>query len=219
MTGERVPDDLVLTRVEMRNVVERAARGLPWFDGLTAGELRQIATELNLDRAALDQALTEVISQSSARRPINRFLSRYGSLLALAAAGAGAGWLDAWLMRFSIQGHLPIVIALLGVTLANLWSRRRKAQLSRYVIETFVTWLLYGVAWCLTSGQVAENLVLWSVLSPSAATVLGWALMRGPLSRGAKESTISRTPETGRPIRPSGSADEWMRHRVPRGPE
>ena len=66
MKRERLPDDMVLSEEEVREIVERAARELPASSGITVAELRQIAAELDIDPKALTRALDQVVGLPTA---------------------------------------------------------------------------------------------------------------------------------------------------------
>ncbi len=212
MIDEKSSDDFVLTDAQMREVIERATRELPPASGITVAELRRIAGELDIDPISLERALDQVISLPVAGQPIRNWLRRHlttlghlvdpllpnkGRLVGGALLGGIAGWLNAFLMSLAMQGHYPIALIMVGFTLANVLSRRLDRGLARFLAETYVMWGAYAAFWAGTYGDVTENLVLWVALWTSAATVLGWLLMRGPSGGGAHPSLPAPDSETG----------------------
>jgi hypothetical protein len=112
-------------------------------------------------------------------RQIDQFLPPKGRLVAGGLFGGIAGWLNAFLADgFAVQIHYPIAIAMVGITVANLLSRRLDRSLFKFLAETVATWGLYAVLWAATYGHVTENLVLWVGLWTAAAAITGWMLMR-----------------------------------------
>ena len=206
MKDKRSSDDVVLSDAQMREVIERATRELPRPSGVTVEELRQIAAELDIDPGSLERALDEVIGFPVAGQPIRSwfrrqltklghlvdpFLPNKGRLVFGALFGGIAGWLNAFLMTFSIQSHYPVALVMLGMTFANLLSRRRDRQFPRFVAETVATWGVYAVSWAVTYGGVTGNLVLWVLLWTCVATFLGWLLMRAPSGDGNHPSLLA----------------------------
>jgi hypothetical protein len=92
--------------------------------------------------------------------------------------------MNAFLMGFSINAHYPIALAMIGITVANLLSRRLDRDRSRYFAETLAMWGLYGLSWTLTYGRVTDNLVKWVLLWTSLAFIGGWRLLRAPSGGG-----------------------------------
>jgi hypothetical protein len=193
--NERMPDDMLLSEAQMRDIIERASRELPASTGITVAELRQIAAELDIDAKSLERAFDEVVGLPIADQPVRTwirrklttlgrlvdpFLPKKGRFVAGALFGGLAGWLNAFLMGFSLNGHYPIACAMIGITLANLLSRRLDRDRSRYVAETLAMWGLYGASWALTYGDVTGNLVQWVLLWTSLALLGGWRLLRAP---------------------------------------
>lgn len=201
MKERQLPDEIVLSDAQVRDVIERATRVVPERNGITVADLRQIAAELDIDTRALDAALDQVIGLPVPGRPIrswfkrqiatlgrvtDSFLPQSGRLIGSAIFGGIAGWLNAFLMVFSLNGHSPIGAAMIGLTIANLLSRRLDRNLPRYLAETYATWGSYGVLWSITYGHVTQNLVLWIALWTSLATVSGFLLVRDSSRRGGK---------------------------------
>lgn len=90
---------------------------------MTVAELRRIAQELDIDAESLERALDEMISLPVAGQPIRNGFKRQlttlghlvdpllpskGRLVGGALFGGIAGWLNAFLMTFAMQGHYPI---------------------------------------------------------------------------------------------------------------
>ena len=219
MATDRLPDGMVLSEAQLRDVIERAVRTAPKREGITIAELREIAAELDIDARALDRALDEVIGLPIVGRPVrtwlkrqftklgryvDRFLPQSGRFVALGVIGAVAGWLNAFLMVFSVNGHYPIGSVMLGVTVANLLSRSVDKKFARYLGEIFATWVMYGILWSTTYGGVTQNLVVWCVLWIALATLAGSFLVRDPWNRGdatpllphASTETPSVAPES-----------------------
>src|SRR5688572_22056950 len=159
MRKRQPPQDLVLSDAEVRDVIERALRAETMRTGVTVAELRQIAAELDIHPHALELALDQVVGLPLPGKPIrswlkrqmtrlgrlaDSFLPRTGRLIGFGMFGAIAGWLNAFLPTFSFNPHYPIAAAMVGLTLANLLSRRVDQKLRRFISETFATWLLYG---------------------------------------------------------------------------
>src|SRR5688572_12196340 len=139
MRKRQPPQDLVLSDAELREVIERALRAEPARGGVTIAEVRQIAAELDIDPRALDVALDQVVGLPVAGKPIHSwlkrqmtrlgrladsFLPRTGRLIGFGMFGAIAGWLNAYLPTFSFNPHYLIAAAMVGLTMANLLSRR-----------------------------------------------------------------------------------------------
>src|SRR5688572_15236570 len=170
--------DLVLTDDEVRDVIQHALREESARGGITITELRQIAAELDIEPRALELALDQVVGLPIPGKPIrswlkrrmtklgrlaDAFLPQTGRLVGLGLFGAIAGWLNAFLPTITFNPHYPIAAAMIGVTLANLLSRRLDQKLRRFITETLATWLLYGVAWSATYGGVNDRIVFWVV--------------------------------------------------------
>lgn len=197
-------DDIVLSEAQVRDVIERATRVVPEKTGLTVSELRQIAIELDIDSRAFEAALDRVVGLPVTGQPIrswfkrgmatvgrlaDSFLPQSGRLIGIALCGGIAGWLNAFLLRFSLNGHYPVAAAMIGLTVANLLSRRLDRNLPRFLVETFAQWGAYGLLWSFTYGQVTQNLVLWIVLWTTLATISGFLLVRDS-SRGDGHSQL-----------------------------
>lgn len=208
MRNERLPDDMVLSEAQMRDIIERATREMPLSTGITVAELRQIAAELDIDPKSLERAFDEVIGLPIADRPVRTWLKRQltklgrlvdpflpkkGRLVAGALFGGIAGWLNAFLMEFSINGHYPVAFAMIGITLANLLSRRLDRDFRHYFAETLATWGLYGLSWALTYDGITSNLVIWVLLWTSLAVIGGLRLMRAPLDGGDQPPLLPYT--------------------------
>lgn len=193
MKKAQLPDEIVLSEAQVRDVIGRAVRVVPERNGITLSDLRQIAAELDIDPGALEAALDQVIGLPVPGRPIrswfkrqvatlgrftDSFLPQSGRLIGSAIFGGIAGWLNAFLMVFSLNGHYLIAAGMIGLTIANLLSRRLDRNFPRYLAETFATWGSYAVLWSITYGQVTQNLVGWFVLWTSLATVFGLLLVR-----------------------------------------
>ncbi len=193
MKKRRPNQDLVLTDGEVRDVIQRALREESTREGITITELRQIAAELDIEPRALERALDQVVGLPTPGKPIrswfNRqmtkagrladaFLPRTGRLIGLGLFGAIAGWLNAFLPTFTYNPHYTISAAMIGLTFANLLSRRLDQKLRLFITETLATWLLYGVAWSATYGGVNDRIVFWVIFWASQATMLGYILMR-----------------------------------------
>jgi hypothetical protein len=193
MKKRRPPQDLVLSDAEVRDVIDRAVRTQTRPNGVTIAELRQIAAELDIDPNAFEQALDQVVGMPIPGKPIRSWLKRQmtklgrltdaflpqtGRLIGFGMFGAIAGWLNAYLMDFSINAHYATAAAMIGLTAANLLSRRLDQKLARFITETLAQWVLYGAAWSVTYGGVTDNLVIWVVFWTSQASMLGYILMR-----------------------------------------
>ena len=193
MKKPRPHQDLVLTDEEVRDVIQHALREESARGGITITELRQIAAELDIEPRALELALDQVVGLPIPGKPIrswlkrrmtklgrlaDAFLPQTGRLIGLGLFGAIAGWLNAFLPTFTFNPHYPIAAAMIGLTMANLLSRRLDQKLRRFIMETLATWLLYGVAWSATYGGVNDRIVFWVVFWVSQATMLGYILMR-----------------------------------------
>jgi hypothetical protein len=195
MRKRQPPQDLLLSDAELRDVIERALRAEPKRGGVTIAELKEIAAELEIDPSALDRALDQVIGLPVPGKPIRSWLKRQmtrlgrladsflpqtGRLIGFGMFGAIAGWLNAFLPTFSFNPHYPIAAAMVGLTIANLLSRRLDQKLARFISETIATWILYGAAWSLTYGGVNDRIVVWVIFWASQACMLGYILMRDP---------------------------------------
>lgn len=212
MMKRKPPQDLVLSDAEVRDVIERAVRVDTDRAGVTIAELRQIAAELDIDPHALEVALDQVVGTPIPGKPVRSWLKRQltklgrladaflpqtGRLIGFAIFGALAGWINAFMMTFSINVHYPTAAAMIGLTIANLLSRRLDRKLARYVAETLATWMLYAGAWSVTYGGVTDNLVVWFVFWTSQATMLGYILMRDSSSREDATPLPASTAEHG----------------------
>jgi hypothetical protein len=201
---------MVLSEAQMRDIIERATRELPQSTGITVAELRQIAAELDIDPRSLERAFDEVIGLPIVDQPVRTwlrrqltelgrladpFLPKKGRLVAGALFGGIAGWLNAFLMGFSVNGHYPIAFAMIGITLANLLSRRLDRDFPRYLVETLAMWGLYGLSWTLTYGGITGNLVIWVLLWTSLAFIGGWRLVRAPFGDGGQPPLVPLTAD------------------------
>jgi hypothetical protein len=93
----KIPDDLILSESQVRQVIELAAQMPTRRDGVTLAELRQIASELDIEQDALDQALKEVLARPSARlraSSLGHRLAHHGRALLGAIIGGSLGWLS-----------------------------------------------------------------------------------------------------------------------------
>ena len=193
MDNERLPKHMVLSDEQVRQVIERAVRSQPKGTGISIAELRQIAAELDIDSHALEQALDQVVGLpiegppvrswlkrkfNSVGRFVDRFLPQRGRLVYSVLIAGLAGWLNAFLMDFSINAHYPIAAVMIGGMLLNLLSRRPDHRFRAFVAETLGMWVVYGTAWALTFGGVTDNLVVWCVLWSSLG-LLGWFVSGG----------------------------------------
>ena len=212
MKKRELSDEIVLTDAEARDVIERAVRVLPERDGITVADLREIAAELDIDPRALEAALDQVIGLPVPGHPVRSWLKRHaaklgrvtdsilpqnGRLIGSAIFGGIAGWLNAFLMVFSVNGHYSIATAMVGVTVANLLSRRLDRNYPRYLAETFATWGAYGALWSITYGHVTPNLIAWLVLWTSLATVMGFFLVRDSSRSGGAPHFLSEAIQQG----------------------
>ncbi|HUF50241.1 MAG TPA: hypothetical protein VMN60_05375 [Longimicrobiales bacterium] len=224
MKKKRLPGDMMLSEDQVRDVIERAAREVPESSGITVAELQQIAAELDISPKALERALDDVVGLNAADRPVrgwldrqvaklgrhvDPFLPRRGCVVLGAIFGGVAGWLNAFLMTFAINGHYAIAAAMVGITFANLLSRRRGRQFPRFLAETLVLWVAYAVAWSATYGGVTQNLIVWVALWTSMATLFGSLLLRDPgagdgdISAETSSSQDALATRADRPILPS----------------
>jgi hypothetical protein len=215
MRKRQPPRDLVLSDDEVRDVIARAVRA-PRDPGVTIAELQQIAAELDIDPKALELALDQVVGMPIPGKPIRSWLKRQltkigrvadaflpqsGRLVGFAMFGVIAGWLNAFLMTFSINGHYPIAAAMIGLTIANLLSRRLDRKLTRYITETLAAWISYAVAWSVTYGGVTDNLVVWVVFWTSQATMLAYLLMRDSSESDDGSPIAATTPGSDPAVR------------------
>jgi hypothetical protein len=225
MGNRELPDDMILSEAQLREVIERAARMEPSAEGVTVAELRQIASELNIEPRAIQQALDEVIGLPIPGHPIrtwlkrgltrlghevDRYLPEKGRLLIGAAFGSIAGWLNAFIPDgFGINTHYPVAIAMVGFTALNLLSRRVDKRLFKFLTETLAMWLVYGVFWATTHGEATESLVIWLAMWTALASGAGW-LMIGRNSRQDGQGPLSpaQSEEGGR----LESADQQEHH-------
>ncbi len=76
MKQRQLPDEIVLSDAQVRDVIERATRVVPERNGITVADLRQIATELDIDPRALEAALDHVIGLPVPGRPIRSWFNR-----------------------------------------------------------------------------------------------------------------------------------------------
>jgi hypothetical protein len=222
---------MVLSESQLRDVIERAVRVLPEKTGVTVAELREIAAELDIDPRALERALDDVIGLPIPGQPVRTWLKRQitklgrltdrvlpqtGRLATFGLLGAIAGWLNAFLMVFALNGHYPIAAAMLGLTLANLLSRRLDKNFSRYLAETFAQWGCYAVLWSLTYGNVTQNLVIWFVLWTALASAAGWFMVRDRDNDGQYTPSLPQSsPDTAMPGAqdPNSARRERISHR------
>jgi len=223
MGRHEFPEDLVLTEAQLRAVIERATRAEPRPEGTSIAVLRQIAAELDIDPAALERALDEVVGLPVRGKPvhswINRRVTRLGHALdlvlprkgRLAAGlllGGSLGWLSAEValglrlpsgMGSSGSGafvDVPITIALVLLTLANSLSRRLDGRFARYLAELAATWGAFVIAWGVTAGGVSGDLARGALLISMAAAVWGWLVVRRKSAGGPD------TPERVLPVTP-----------------
>jgi len=202
-----LPDDLVLSESQVRDVIERAVRAEARSDGTSIAMLRQIAQELEIDPVALERALHDVVGLPVKGKPIRSwisrrvtrlchavdlFLPRKGRLVAGLMLGGSLGWLSAHIavgLRVvigTITGtsgsaafiDVPIAIVLILLTLANSLSRRLDGHFVRYLAETGVTAGAFASAWALTAGRFTIDLATGVALYTAAAAVWGWFVVR-----------------------------------------
>lgn len=214
MTQPQLPDDIVLSDAQVRDVIERAVRVVPERSGITVAALREMAAELDIDPRALEAALDKVIGLPVPGHPVRSWFKRQiatlgrftdsvlpqsGRLIGSALFGGIAGWLNAFLLVFSLNGHFPIAAGMIGLTVANLLSRRLDRDLPRYLAETFALWGAYAALWSITYGQVTQGLVGWIVLWTSLATVFGFLLLRDSSRHGGTPLLLpDSTPRSAR---------------------
>ncbi len=228
---DQTPDEIVLSDAQVRDVIERATRVVPERTGITVADLRQIAAELDIDPSAFEAALDQTIGlpvpgspirswikrqAATVGRFVDSFLPQSGRLIGSAMFGGVAGWLNAFLMIFSLNGHYPIAAGMIGLTIANLLSRRLDRNFSRYLAETFAQWVSYTVAWSVTYGEVTQNLVIWFALWTSLATVLGFLFVRDSSHSGGNPAPLNDATQR---IPRQASDDSSGMHRVRLSPQ
>lgn len=207
MSSNDLPDDLVLSDAQLREVVERASRVDQRPSGISIATLRQIAAELDIDPAALERALDEVVGLPVPGRPlqswfkrqvtsVGRFLSqllpREGRLTSSLAIGTALGWLSGYVavslqrtvngFTYSIGGtaflDVPIAVFMVILTLANSLARRHEGRLGKYLAETAGLWGAFATAWIVTWGGVSGDLIGWTLGSLTVATIWGIIVVR-----------------------------------------
>lgn len=242
MGRHEFPEDLVLSEAQLRAVIERAARAEPRPEGTSIAVLRQIAAELDIDPAALERALNEVVGLPVQGKPVRSWINRRvtrlghaldlvlprrGRLVAGLLLGGSLGWLSAQValglrlpggMGSSGSGafvDVPITIALILLTLANSLSRRLDRRFARYLAETAALWGGLAVTWSITAGEATNDLVSLVLLVMAASAVWGWLVVRRRSDGG------DRTPlrSASDPIAPADTVApaETGGHEDPRG--
>lgn len=206
MTHNDLPDDLVLSEAQFREVIDRATRMERSDDGVSVTILRQVADELNIDPGALQQALGDVVGLPDKQRPMRGWAKRRFMQLCRASdqvlpgrarlaagivVGASLGWLSAHVaagLQAIIGGvsasigsssfiDLPVAAALIVLTIANSLGHRYSGGFRRYCAETIGTWGAFAVAWMVTFGAATSDLMTWVALATSGALLLGWLII------------------------------------------
>ena len=213
MSRDELPDDLVLSEAQVREVIELAARAAPRSEGVSLADLRQIALELDIEEAALADALRVVLARSPRSRPIrswlsrqatrfgrvlSRFLPRRNRWITAGLVGGSLGWFSAYVaaavLDVVINGvtyprgsgffiDAPVAILLVLLTLANSLARRVDGGRGRYLGEMLAAWSAFVVAWSVTHGHLTDDLVRFTLICLTALGLWGWWIIRAPRSR------------------------------------
>ena len=212
-----IPEDLVLTESQFREVIERATRADLRDPGIPLDVLRQVAAELEIDPKELQLALRAVLAVPDSRGSVRGWLggidTRIGHLLedilprkarpaVGALAGGSLGWLSAHVAATVATGanafiDVPVAVALVLLTGANSLSRRLDGRFAEFVGETVAMWAAFGLAWTLTFGEVTGDIVTWVSSCVAAATVWGWLVVRKSGPDGLVGARAVRVVEDG----------------------
>ncbi len=209
MTLPDLPEDLVLTEAQFREVIERATRADVRDSGISIDILRQVANDLDIDPKELEVALRTVVAAPAPRGSMRDWFGRIDAHIGHfledvlprrsrsaigALVGGSFGWLSAHVAATVDTGanafiDTPIAIALILLTAANSLSRRLDGRFAQFVGETIAMWMGFGLAWTLTSGKVTGDVVTWVLFCVAAATVWGWLVVRkaGPATPTATQ--------------------------------
>jgi hypothetical protein len=240
MRHDELPDDLMLSEAQVREIIELAARIPRRSDGVSLAVLREIAQELDIEQDALTRAIYEVL----AKRPrpslrlrlstwatrlglaLDRFLPQRGRGIAAGLIGSFLGWLSAYIgsgLREVVNGitvmrgstafiDVPITLALILLTLANSLSRRTDGRLARYLAETVIAWGAFLTAWSFTHGGLTDDGVRVTLVCTSACGMWGWLIMRPPKSWRNAGAPVMTPPRTDAPGASHAPGDQNARH-------
>lgn len=217
MSTHELPDDLRLSEEQVRAIVERALREPPASTLITLAQLREIATELDIDQSALTTAAHEVlggaqsdavdigVAESVLRKASRGNLGR-GVLLGIFATALGilttyveAGALDGVLGRTTLPGSgafidVPVGAFLIALTLVNAYSRLRAGKRTQFLLESATTWLGFAVGWTLGDGRLTADLATFVGLALAGSFLLAWNQIhkRAKRIRSALAELLSR---------------------------
>jgi hypothetical protein len=207
MNRNELPDDLKLSEEQVRAIVERAAREPAASSLITLAQLREIATELDIDPAALDTATREVLrgaappdqveigaAESILRKASRANLGR-AALLATFTIALGvfttyveAGGLDAVLNRTTMPGSgsfidVPVAAFLIALSLANAYSRLRVGKRLHFLLESAATWMGFAAGWTLGHGGVTADLATFVAVVLTGSLLLTWKRTNSAIKR------------------------------------
>jgi hypothetical protein len=194
MSQDELPEDLVLTESQLREVIERAARISDRSEGISLIELREIARELDIEDDALFTALRAVLaghdSPRSRRTPLGSLLIRLGQAVDWVLprrhrwlAGAILGGTLGWYTEYA-SADVPVAIALIVLTLANSLSRRLTGRRARFLAETIATWIAFAAVWSSTYGQVTDDLLRGVLVCLTGFGIWAWLVIRPRRNKG-----------------------------------
>jgi hypothetical protein len=197
MSQADVPNDLVLTEEQFREVIERATRADLRDPGITVDMLRQVAAELQIDPNQLERAIAIVVappeaervpipvpvSGSTLGRRLNDILPRRNRAAVLGVVAGSLGWFSAHIGNVVNTGAMafvdvPVGIALVALTLMNSVSRRADGRFDRFMIESIATWTAFTVLWSATHGTFTSDVITWLLTCVGAAAAWGWMFVR-----------------------------------------
>jgi hypothetical protein len=206
MSQANIPNDLVLTEDQFREVIERATRADLRDAGITVDTLRQVAAELNIDPAQIERALLVVIAPPEVERVaapvvsgagswgrrLNDILPRRNRATVFALLAGSLGWFSAHIGNVVNTGAMafvdvPVGIALILLMIANSIGRRADGRFDRFMVESAAMWGASTVLWSLTHGTFTSDSITWLLTCIGASAGWGWVFVR-PKRPGAPGS-------------------------------
>ncbi len=188
MLPKELPEDIVLSDAQVREVIELAARAVPPANGVSLAELRQIALELDIEERALENALRVVLGRVPAPTPIRSWLSTLATRLGVALSrffderGVRRRWLAFGAVGGTLGWFSAYSSALLYERVINGMTIRTS---STFLVDAPITALLILITLANSLSRRVEGDRTRYLLDTAAtwfAFSTGWALTYGAVT-------------------------------------